>query len=69
MPHTFKTVLKVRRGNTLAGIYTQTKKLRPFFMVLYLSIQLCFCHKNKTKIFSERETHENSKSSECIINS
>ena len=21
MPHTFKTVLKVRRGNTLAGIY------------------------------------------------
>ena len=43
------------------GIYTQTKKKRPIFMVLYLSIQLRCCNKNKTKIFIKRLTHKNNK--------
>ena len=33
-------------------IYTQTKKLRPIFMVLYLSIQLRCRNKNKAKCLS-----------------
>ena len=38
-------------------LYTQTKKLRPIFMVLYLSIQLRCCNKNKTKMFIKRPTN------------
>ena len=41
------------------SIYTQTKKKRPIFMVLYLSIQLRCCNKNKTKMFIKRPTHKN----------
>ena len=39
--------------------YTQTKKLRPIFMVLYLLIQLRCRNKNKTKMFIKRRTHKN----------
>ena len=39
-------------------IYTQTKKKRPIFMVLYLSIQLRCCNKNKTKMLIKRLTHK-----------
>ena len=39
-------------------IYTQTKKKRPIFMVLYLSIQLRCRNKNKTKMFIKRPTHK-----------
>ena len=38
--------------------YTQTKKLRPIFMVLYLSIQLRCRNKNKTNMFIKRRTHK-----------
>ena len=38
--------------------YTQTKKKRPIFMVLYLSIQLRCCNKNKTKMLIKRPTHK-----------
>ena len=38
--------------------YTQTKKKRPIFMVLYLSIQLRCCNKNKTKMFIKGPTHK-----------
>ena len=38
--------------------YTQTKKKRPIFMVLYLSIQLRCRNKNKTKMFIKRLTHK-----------
>ena len=40
-------------------IYTQTKKKRPIFMVLYLTIQLRCYNKNKTKMFIKRRTHKN----------
>ena len=43
---------------TVCWIYTQTKKKRPIFMVLYLSIQLRFCNKNKTKMLIKRPTHK-----------
>ena len=39
-------------------IYTQTKKKRPIFMVLYLSIQLRYRKKNKTKMSIKRRTHK-----------
>ena len=39
-------------------IYTQTKKKHPIFMVLYLSIQLRCCNKNKTKMLIKRPTHK-----------
>ena len=39
-------------------VYTQTKKKRPIFMVLCLSIQLRCCNKNKTKMFIKRPTHK-----------
>ena len=39
--------------------YTQTKKNRPIFMVLYLSIQLRCCSTNKTKMLIKRPTHKN----------
>ena len=39
--------------------YTQTKKLRPIFMVLYLSNQLRYRNKNKTKTFIKRRTLKN----------
>ena len=39
-------------------IYTQTKKKRPIFMVLYLSIQLRCCNKIKTKMIIKRQTHK-----------
>ena len=35
----------------LDSIYTQTKKKRPIFMILYRSIHLRCCNKNKTKMF------------------
>ena len=38
--------------------YTQTKKKRPIFMVLYLSIQLRCRNKNKTKMFIKCPTHK-----------
>ena len=38
--------------------YTQTKKKRPIFMVLYLSIQLRCCNKNRTKMLIKRPTHK-----------
>ena len=38
-------------------IYTQKKK-RPIFMVLYHSIHLRCCNKNKTKMFIKRLTHK-----------
>ena len=40
-------------------MYTQTKKIRPIFMVLYLSIQLRCCNTNKTKMFIKCLTHKN----------
>ena len=40
-------------------MYTQTKKLRPIFMVLYLSIQLRYRNKNKTEMFFKRRTQKN----------
>ena len=40
-------------------IYTQTKKKRPIFTVLYLSIQLRCCNKSNTKMFIKRPTHKN----------
>ena len=39
-------------------MYTQTKKKRPIFMVLYPSIQLICRNKNKTKMFKKRPTHK-----------
>ena len=39
-------------------IYTQTKKKRPIFMVLYLSIQLRCCNKNKTFFFLSSDLEE-----------
>ena len=42
-----------------AKLYTQTKKKRQIFMVLYLSIQLGCCNKNKTKMVIKRPTHKN----------
>ena len=36
MPHTFKTVLKVRMGNTLAGIYEMV------YPIILPSIRYCF---------------------------
>ena len=39
-------------------LYTQTKKKRLIFMVLYLSIQLRCCNKNKTKMFIKRQAHK-----------
>ena len=39
--------------------YTQAKKLRPIFMVLYLSIQFRCRNKSKTKMFIKRRTHKN----------
>ena len=42
-----------------AGLsFTQTKKKRPIFMVLYLSIQLRYRNKTKTKMFIKRRTHK-----------
>ena len=43
----------------LSTLYTQTKKKRPIFMVLYLSIQLRCRNKNKTTMFIKRRTHNN----------
>ena len=40
-------------------MYTQTKKQRPIFMVLCLSIQLRCRNKNKTIMFIKRRTHKN----------
>ena len=37
--------------------YTQTKKKRPIFMVLYLSIQLSCCNKHIAKMFIKCRTH------------
>ena len=39
-------------------IYSNKKK-RPIFMVLYISIQLGCCNKNKTKMLIKRPTHKN----------
>ena len=39
--------------------YTQPKKKRLIFIVLYLSIDLRYCNKNKTKMFIKRSTHKN----------
>ena len=39
-------------------LYTQTKKKRLIFMVLYLLIQLRCCNKNKTKMLIKRLTHK-----------
>ena len=39
-------------------IYTQTKKIRPIFMVLYLLIQLRCLSKKYTKMFIKRPTHK-----------
>ena len=39
-------------------IYTQTKMKRPFFMVLYLWIQLRCRHKTNTQMFSLHKRHE-----------
>ena len=47
--------LKINQGS----YYTQTKKKRPIFMVLYLSIQLRFRNKNHTKMFIKRRTYLN----------
>ena len=44
--------------NSFTGKYTQTKKKRPIFMVLYLSIQLRCCNKNKTKMLIKCPTHK-----------
>ena len=41
----------------LFTLYTQTKKKRPIFMVLYLSTQLRCRNKNKNKMISKRWTH------------
>ena len=38
--------------------YTQTKKTRPFFIVMYLSIQLRCQYKNNTKMFLKRQLHK-----------
>ena len=42
-----------------ATYYTQTKKKRPIFMVLYLSIQVRCRNKSKNKLFVKRQTHKN----------
>ena len=47
------------KNSFIEKTYTQTKKKRPIFMVLYLSIQLRCCNKNKTKMFIKRPTHKN----------
>ena len=39
--------------------YTQTKKKRPIFVVLYLSIQVRCRNKNKKKMFIKCRTHKN----------
>ena len=51
--------LKAGHVGFVTDTYTQTKKKRPIFMVLYLSIQLRCCHKNKTKMFIKRPTYKN----------
>ena len=40
-------------------LYTQTKKKRPIFIVLYLTIQLRCYKKIKIKMFIKRPTHKN----------
>ena len=37
-------------------IVYQNKKIHPFSVVLYVSIQLSYRHKHKTKLFQERQT-------------
>ena len=45
-------------ASIITCIYTQTKKKRPIFMALYLSIWLRCCNKNKPKIFIKCPTHK-----------
>ena len=39
-------------------LYTQTKKIRPIFMVLYLLIQIRCLSKKYTKMFIKHPTHK-----------
>ena len=52
--------VEIRTGDTRQlQKYTPTKKKPPIFMVLYLSIKLRCCNKNKTKMFFKRTTYQN----------